>query len=129
MSDDTHAGRTRTFRLPSDVQIYVTAAISPDGERLDAFELVLDRIGSDVRACAELCERLIRLASRHGATLDEIAGELVATRCEPSGIVPGFGSVLSPFDAAGRWLRQEAERVRQKTSAEPAATTAGEKGA
>lgn len=91
------------IKKKSDVGNVYTAVFNTDeGQPVEVF-VTVGKSGGYVAGAAEVTGRLASLALKHGASLEEVASELIGIACgTPYGIGPT--AILSMFDAAGKAL-------------------------
>ena len=89
------------IKKKSDVGNVYTAVFNTDeGMPVEVF-VTVGKSGGYVAGAAEVTGRLASLALKHGASLEEVASELIGIACgTPYGIGPM--AILSMFDAAGK---------------------------
>ncbi|MDO8487366.1 MAG: adenosylcobalamin-dependent ribonucleoside-diphosphate reductase [Candidatus Curtissbacteria bacterium] len=90
-------------RKKADVgQVYTSVFRDVDGAPIEVF-VTIGKTGGYVAGAAEVTGRLASRALKYGATLEEVASDLIGIAC---GTPYGFGteSVLSAFDAIGKSL-------------------------
>lgn len=80
--------------------VYTSVFRDSDGSPVEVF-INIGKPGGYLSASAEVTGRLVSRALKYGATLEEVASDLVGISC---GTPVGFGptSVLSAFDAVGK---------------------------
>lgn len=85
----------------SDVgNVYTAVFKTEDGRPVEVF-INVGKTGGYVAGAAEVTGRLASLALKHGASLGEVASELIGVACgTPYGVGPN--AILSMFDAAGK---------------------------
>lgn len=85
----------------SDVgNVYTAVFKTEDGKPVEVF-ITVGKSGGYVAGAAEVTGRLASLALKHGASLGEVASELIGVACGmPYGVGPN--AILSMFDAAGK---------------------------
>ncbi|MBI2007366.1 MAG: adenosylcobalamin-dependent ribonucleoside-diphosphate reductase [Candidatus Blackburnbacteria bacterium] len=93
----------------SDVgNVYTAVFNDRTGRPVEVF-INVGKSGGYVAGAAEVTGRLASLALKHGASLDEVASELVGIACGiPYGVGPN--AVLSLFDAAGKSILEIAQK-------------------
>ena len=98
-------------RKKADVgHVYTSVFRDADGMPVEVF-VTIGKTGGYVAGAAEVTGRLASRALKYGASLEEIASDLVGISCgTPYGI--GQDSVLSAFDAVGKSL-MEISRAKQ----------------
>ncbi|MEX2028373.1 MAG: adenosylcobalamin-dependent ribonucleoside-diphosphate reductase [Candidatus Curtissbacteria bacterium] len=90
-------------RKKADVgQVYTSVFRDVDGAPIEVF-VTIGKTGGYVAGAAEVTGRLASRALKYGATLEEVASDLIGIACgTPYGLGPE--SVLSAFDAIGKSL-------------------------
>ncbi len=91
------------LKKKSDVgNVYTAVFRNKEGRPIEVF-VTVGKSGGYVAGAAEVTGRLASLALKHGASLGEVASELIGISC---GTPYGFGpnAVLSMFDAVGKSL-------------------------
>ena len=99
------------IRKKADVgYVYTSVFRDGEGDPVEVF-VTIGKTGGYVAGAAEVTGRLASRALKYGATLEEVASDLVGISC---GTPYGFGpdSVLSAFDAVGKSL-MEIARTKQ----------------
>ncbi|MCR4324797.1 MAG: adenosylcobalamin-dependent ribonucleoside-diphosphate reductase [Candidatus Curtissbacteria bacterium] len=91
------------IRKKADVgQVYTSVFRDADNSPIEVF-ITIGKTGGYVAGAAEVTGRLASRALKYGASLEEIAGDLIGISCgTPYGLGPD--SVLSAFDAVGKSL-------------------------
>ena len=91
------------IRKKADIgPVYTSVFRDGEGEPVEVF-VTIGKTGGYIAGAAEVTGRLASRALKYGASLEEIASDLVGISC---GTPYGFGpeSVLSAFDAVGKSL-------------------------
>jgi len=93
------------MRKACDAGKVYTSVFFEDGDGPVEVFVTLGKSGGYMAGSAEVTGRLASLALKYGATLDEIAEELVGISCGQR-VGLGTNSVLSMFDAVGKMLME-----------------------
>jgi ribonucleoside-diphosphate reductase alpha chain len=97
------AARGVRLRKACDVGKVYTSVFFEEGNGPVEVFVTLGKSGGYMAGSAEVTGRLASLALKYGATLDEVAEELVGISCGHK-VGLGNGAVLSMFDAVGKML-------------------------
>lgn len=106
--------------------VYTAVYRDVDGVPVEVF-INIGKPGGYISASAEVTGRLISRALKYGATLEEVASDLVGISCgTPYGLGPD--SVLSAFDAVGKSLLEiaKAKQLQLPISEEPVSPDNGQ---
>ncbi|MBP9817371.1 adenosylcobalamin-dependent ribonucleoside-diphosphate reductase [Candidatus Shapirobacteria bacterium] len=97
------AARGVRFRKTSDVGKVYTSVFFEEGDGPVEIFVTLGKSGGYMAGSAEVTGRLASLALKYGASLDELADELVGISCGQR-VGTGPNAILSMFDAVGKSL-------------------------
>lgn len=99
------AARGVRIKKPCDLGNVYTSVFFEEGDGPVEVFTTLGKSGGYMAGTAEVTGRLASLALKYGASLDEVAEELVGISCGQK-IGLGTGTVLSMFDAVGKSLME-----------------------